>query len=184
MSQLPIFHNSIHIWFQSTGAATSQTRIWSQLHPTQMVLLKDLDYLFDRLIVRDRDLEVTNIAAGYMVNSPSQGIVSIQITSKIGLESSKFDYANVTNEGLVDNTVTTYDVNSESNSTVWRDYVNSNFPIFGQTILIDNSAVYAGLAQRRITEGLVAAVRPPFPQRSYTHAWNSSVQNQYTNGAC
>lgn len=106
-------------------------------------------------------MNITNIAAGYILNSPSQGIVRAQVTSNSGLESSVFNYANVTNEGLVDNTVTTYPDDSENPPTVWRDYVNSNFPIFKETFLVDSGAVFAGLVQRRIVEGLVAAVSGP-----------------------
>ncbi|KAJ4302881.1 hypothetical protein N0V90_001772 [Kalmusia sp. IMI 367209] len=100
---------------------------------------------------------ITNIAAGYILNSPSQKTVRVYVTSKIGLESSNFDYANVTDEGLVDNIVTTYSDDSENTTNVWRDYVNSNFPIFDKTILADSGAVYAGLVERRIVKGLVAA---------------------------
>jgi hypothetical protein len=119
--------------------------------------------LFYKLTYSLRDSNVTNIAAGYILNSPSQRIVRVYVTSKSGLESSNFDYANVTKEGLVDNIVTTYSDDSENPPTVWRDYVNSNFPIFEETILANSGAVFAGLVERRIVKGLVAAVRDPRP---------------------
>lgn len=107
-----------------------------------------------------RDMNVSNIAAGYILNSPSQGIVRAYVTSKAGMESSNFNYGNVTDEGLVDNILTTYSDDSEKPPTVWRDYSNSAFPIFKDTVLQDHGAVFAGLVERRIVEGLVAAVRP------------------------
>jgi hypothetical protein len=108
------------------------------------------------LICRNENL--SNIAAGYIVNSPSKGVVQAYITSKNGLESSVFNYAKVTKAGLVDNTLITYTANSSAPPTVWRDYVNSNFPVFEKTILIDSSAVYTGLVTRRVVEDPVAAV--------------------------
>ncbi|KAJ4354268.1 uncharacterized protein N0V89_006002 [Didymosphaeria variabile] len=84
-------------------------------------------------------------------------MVHAYVTSKTGLQSSNFNYANVTDEGLVENIVTTYSDDSGNTTTIWRDYVNSNFPIFEETFLVDSGAVYAGLVKRRIVEGLVAA---------------------------
>jgi hypothetical protein len=109
-------------------------------------------------MLRSRDENLSNIAAGHIVNSPSQSVVRVSITSKNGLESSVFNYANVTKGGLVDNTLTTYAVNSSAAPTVWRDYVNSNFPIFANSILVDSGAVYTGLVTRKVVEGPVAAV--------------------------
>jgi hypothetical protein len=79
------------------------------------------------------------------------------------LQSSVFNYANVTDQGLVDNVVTTYPDDAAGPPTVWRDFVNSNYPIFEATVLQKSGAVFAGLVERRIVEGSVAAVRAPSP---------------------
>jgi hypothetical protein len=105
---------------------------------------------------------VSHIAAGYIINSPTQGIVRATVTSNDGLQSSTFNYANVTDAGLVDNTYITYPTNSADQPIVWRDYVDSSFPIFKNSILVDSGAVYAGLAESRFHKGEVAAVSDPF----------------------
>lgn len=63
----------------------------------------------------------------------------------------------------MDNIVTTYSDDSGNPPSVWRDYVNSNYPIFEETILVDAGAVFAGQVKRRIVQGQVAAVRVPRP---------------------
>lgn len=74
------------------------------------------------------------------------------------LASSFFDYANVTEGGLVDNTLTEYDGNSRKPAAVFRGYVNSNYPIFLNSILADSDAVFGGLVERRFSNNRVAAV--------------------------
>lgn len=73
------------------------------------------------------------------------------------LATSYFNYANVTKSGLVDNTLTTYD-HKHTKPNVWRGYVNSNFPIFDQNILVKAEAVYQGLVKRDFIPAPVAAV--------------------------
>jgi hypothetical protein len=70
---------------------------------------------------------------------------------------SLFNYANTTQEGLVDNTVTTYASNS-TKPDVWRGYVNSGFPLFQGDLLIKNEGVFGGLVKRQFIDGNVAAV--------------------------
>jgi hypothetical protein len=74
------------------------------------------------------------------------------------LASSYFNYSNVTKSGLVDNILTTYD-HKHTNPSVWRGYVNSNFPIFDKKILVDSGAVFVGLVKREFNTSPVAAVR-------------------------
>jgi hypothetical protein len=131
-----------------------------------------------------RDANVSNIAAGYILTSPSKGIVRAYITSNGGLQSSVFNYANVTDQGLVDNVVTTYPDNSAGPPTVWRDFVNSNYPIFEATILQKSGAVFAGLVERRIVEGPVAAVRAPLPPSPNTHAYHLLLVIQSADTTC
>ncbi|CAM1507636.1 Fc.00g072770.m01.CDS01 [Cosmosporella sp. VM-42] len=99
---------------------------------------------------------LSHITTGYINNSPSQGFVRADEASNGSLASSLFNYANVTKEGLVDNTLTTYNPSS-SKPDVWRGYVNSNFPIFGEDILIQAGAVFVGLDRRNFIEGQVTA---------------------------
>ena len=74
------------------------------------------------------------------------------------MASSFFDYSNITKSGLVDNTLTEYDHQSTKPS-IWRGYVNSNFPIFEKRILVDSGAVFEGLVNRDFNPSPVAAVR-------------------------
>ena len=100
---------------------------------------------------------MSHITTGYIKNSPSQRFVRADEATNGTLATSFFNYANVSKEGLVDNTLTTYDPNS-SKPNVWRGYVNSNFPVFGEDILIKAGAVFVGLVHRSFIEDHVAAV--------------------------
>ncbi|KAJ6134205.1 hypothetical protein N7523_000527 [Penicillium sp. IBT 18751x] len=100
---------------------------------------------------------LSHITAGYITNSPSRGIVLVDEASDSGLASSLFDYANTTQDGLVDNTLSTY---SSSNVDVWRGYVNSAFPLFARDFLVTSQAIFGGLVKRRFHEGHVASVSP------------------------
>lgn len=72
------------------------------------------------------------------------------------VSSSFFNYANISDDGLVDNTLTSY-VSDSDKPIVWRDYVNPNFPIFLEDILLTAGAVFTGLVARDRV-GTVAAV--------------------------
>lgn len=112
------------------------------------------------LIVGTRNANLSHITTGFIENSPSQGFVRVDEAFEGQLASSYFDYSNVTETGLVDNTLTTYDHKSTTPS-VWRGYVNSNFPIFQKDILVEAGAVYTGLVTRDFIPTPVAAVRIP-----------------------
>ncbi|KAJ5872782.1 uncharacterized protein N7529_005135 [Penicillium soppii] len=99
---------------------------------------------------------LSHITTGFINNSPSLNFVRVDEAFDGNLASSFFNYANSTKEGLVDNTLTTFD--HESNKpTVWRGFVNSNFPLFPEDILIQNGAVFGGLVRRQFNEDFVAA---------------------------
>lgn len=53
--------------------------------------------------------------------------------------------------------MTTFDDNSNE-PTIWRGYVNSNFPLFPGNILVKYGAVFGGLVRRQFNEDFVAAV--------------------------
>ncbi|KAM0543856.1 hypothetical protein ACHAPJ_012093 [Fusarium lateritium] len=99
---------------------------------------------------------LSHITAGYIENSPSRGFVRADEAFDGQLASSYFNYSNTTKSGLVDNTLTTYDPKSTKPS-VWRGYVNSNFPIFSKNILVEAGAVYEGLVKRDFLPSPVAA---------------------------
>ena len=115
-----------------------------------------------------RNQNLSHITSGFINNSPSKGIVRVDEAfegfihadgGKSGnLASSFFNYANVTKEGLVDNTLTTYGGNS-TEPDVWRGYSNSNFPLIKQDVLVKAGAVFGGLVHRQFVKGRVAAVR-------------------------
>jgi hypothetical protein len=64
----------------------------------------------------------------------------------------------------VDNTLTTF--GPESNEpAIWRGFVNSNFPLFPEDILVINGAVFGGLIRRQFNKDLVAAVSSLFRVR-------------------
>ncbi len=110
-----------------------------------------------------RNQNLSHITTGFINNSPSKGFVQVDeaFATDNGaggrLASSYFNYANVTKEGLVDNTLTTYSGNS-TKPDVFRGYVDSNFPIFEKDLLVKSGAVFGGLVQRQFVENNVAAV--------------------------
>ncbi|KAF5860049.1 hypothetical protein ETB97_002075 [Aspergillus alliaceus] len=99
---------------------------------------------------------LSHVTAGFINSSPSQSFVWVDEAFNGSLASSFFNYANSTPEGLVDNTMTTFDHKSNK-PTIWKGYVNSNFPLFPEDILVKNGAVFGGLVRRQFNENLVAA---------------------------
>ncbi|KAJ5392471.1 hypothetical protein N7509_007961 [Penicillium cosmopolitanum] len=63
---------------------------------------------------------LSHITTGYIRNSPSQLLVRADEAYDGTLASSVFNYANSTKEGLVDNTLTSYDESGKP--TVWRGW--------------------------------------------------------------
>lgn len=110
------------------------------------------------LIARARNANLSHITTGYIDNFPSGAFVRVGEAYEGQISWSSFDYSNVSESGLVDNTLTTYGWNSTTPS-VWRGYVNSNFPIFRDDILVEAGAVYEGLIRRDFVPSPVAAVR-------------------------
>ncbi|KAL3462666.1 O-methyltransferase-domain-containing protein [Aspergillus heterothallicus] len=89
-------------------------------------------------------------------NHRSHGLVRVDETYKGDLETSIFDYTNTTAEGLVDNTLTSFGAYPEQ-PIVWRDYVQSNYPLFTEDFLIANEAVFGGLVTQAHVQGLAAS---------------------------
>jgi hypothetical protein len=105
---------------------------------------------------------LSHITSGYIYFSPSQNLVRADEAYDGGLASSVFDYSNTTKDGLVLNTLTSYEGNS-TKPTVWTGYVNSNYPLFTENLLIQGGAVFGGLVKRDLLDKYVASVsfRPP-----------------------
>ncbi|KAH8697087.1 hypothetical protein BGW36DRAFT_295922 [Talaromyces proteolyticus] len=99
---------------------------------------------------------LSHIIAGYLYNSPSQKLVRGDEAFDGGLATSIFNYTNVTDTGMVDNTMTTFS-NASAAPEVWRGYVDSNYPLFGEDFLIQNEAVFGGLVRRDFIDGYVAS---------------------------
>ncbi|KAK2600075.1 hypothetical protein QQS21_005161 [Conoideocrella luteorostrata] len=99
---------------------------------------------------------VSHITAGYMYNSPSRQIVRVDETFENAIASSIFDYKNITEEGLVDNILTSVNSNF-AHPTVFRGYVNSNFPLIGSDFLANNSAVFTGMVNKEFSGRDVAS---------------------------
>ncbi|KAJ5556800.1 hypothetical protein N7494_000715 [Penicillium frequentans] len=99
---------------------------------------------------------LSHITAGHISNLPSLDIVLVDEASDDGLASSLFNYANTSQDGLVDNTLSTYSSTSSS-VEVWRGYVNPAFPLFSRDFLVTNKAIFGGLVKRRFYENFVAS---------------------------
>ncbi|KAL2846356.1 hypothetical protein BJY01DRAFT_213454 [Aspergillus pseudoustus] len=102
------------------------------------------------------NVNLSHIQVGYIYFSPSQGLVRVDEAYQGGLATSVFNYANTTDDGLVDNILTSFDSYPDQ-PTVWQGYVQSNYPLFGDDILVSGDAVFAGLVKRDHVQGLVAS---------------------------
>ncbi|KAF2476600.1 uncharacterized protein BDR25DRAFT_375597 [Lindgomyces ingoldianus] len=125
---------------------------------------------------------VSHITAGFIYNSPSQGLVRVDHAYEGGLASSSFNYSNVTDAGLVDNTVTTF-LGSSEKTEVWRGYVNSNFPLFLESILVESGAIFTGLAKRDLVTEWTASwsimYQGVIPVTVYVNGCNNVVGYDY-----
>ncbi|KAJ5136310.1 hypothetical protein N7448_004864 [Penicillium atrosanguineum] len=99
---------------------------------------------------------LSHVTTGFINNSPSQNFVRVDEAFNGSLASSFFNYANSTKEGLVYNTMTTFG-HKTNEPTIWKGFVNSNFPLLPEDILVKNGAVFGGLVRRQFNEHFVAA---------------------------
>ncbi|OAQ72894.1 hypothetical protein VFPPC_12883 [Pochonia chlamydosporia 170] len=99
---------------------------------------------------------LSHIQIGYMYNSPSRKLVRVDETFEDGLASSTFDFANITNDGLVDNKLTSV-FKDFGHPDVFRGYVNTNYPLIAADFLVKGNAVFAGLVERQLLSGQVAS---------------------------
>jgi uncharacterized Fe-S cluster-containing radical SAM superfamily protein len=86
----------------------------------------------------------------------------------------------------VDNTLTTFGPKSNE-PAIGRGFVNSNFPLFPEDILVKNGAVFGGLIRRQFNKDLVAAVsslfRVQLKARQSTEAKKISSVEYYVPGS-
>ncbi|KAK3070173.1 hypothetical protein LTR53_010918 [Teratosphaeriaceae sp. CCFEE 6253] len=101
------------------------------------------------------DQNHSHIATGFLYNSPSQRLVVINEAFDGAFGSSIFNYSNTTTSGLVDDTLTLFNTNGTFLS-LYRDYVESSFPLFGEDLLVKGGAVFTGLVDRLLV-GQVAS---------------------------
>ncbi|KAF3398179.1 hypothetical protein F1880_006494 [Penicillium rolfsii] len=99
---------------------------------------------------------VSHITSGYIYFSPSRNLVRADEAYDGGLASSLFDYSKTTKDGLVLNTLTSYEGNT-TQPTVWTGYVNSNYPLFTEDLLVQGGAVFGGLVKRNLVDKHVAS---------------------------
>ncbi|KAK5726449.1 hypothetical protein LTS12_027439 [Elasticomyces elasticus] len=97
----------------------------------------------------------SNIVIRVWYSSPSQRLVVINEAFNGAFGSSTFDYSNTTSDGLVDNTLILFSPNGAM-LPVYRDYVNSNFPLFEDDMLVKGGTVFSGLVERLLV-GQVAS---------------------------
>ncbi|RHZ43941.1 uncharacterized protein CDV56_102991 [Aspergillus thermomutatus] len=98
---------------------------------------------------------LSHVTSGYIYFSPSQGIVRADEAFDGAMATSVFDYDNMTADGLVDNTMTSFGF--DMRPVVWRGYVLSNYPLFAEDMLVQGGATFGGLVERDIVRGRVAA---------------------------
>ncbi|KID98644.1 hypothetical protein MAJ_05300, partial [Metarhizium majus ARSEF 297] len=99
---------------------------------------------------------LSHIQTGYMYNSPAKNLVRVDETFEDGLATSVFNFANVTEDRRVDNTLTSV-FKDFAHPQVWRGYVNTNYPLIGADFLAKAGAVFSGLVERDFIAGRVAS---------------------------
>ncbi|KAB8069454.1 hypothetical protein BDV29DRAFT_50558 [Aspergillus leporis] len=99
---------------------------------------------------------MSHITTGHIYNSPEQGKVRVDQAHEGTLASSLFNYGNVSENGLVDNTMVSFteDFNKPG---VFHGYVHQNFPLWTTDVLVQNKAVFGGLVERDFVSGKVAS---------------------------
>ncbi|KAH8896732.1 hypothetical protein GQ53DRAFT_818998 [Thozetella sp. PMI_491] len=100
---------------------------------------------------------LSHITAGYLYHSPTRKEIRVDQAYSGTLGSSMFNFNNVTEGGLVDNTLISFTDTCCTSPQIWRGYVNSDFPLIMPDVLINAEAVFVGLARRDLTKGEVAA---------------------------
>lgn len=90
------------------------------------------------------DVNVSNIAAGFIYHSPANAAVRVDAAFDGVLQSSLFDYSTLTEEGLVTNRLYTLSPSVGAEPQCDELPVVPTFPLFLPEVLVTNEAVYAG----------------------------------------
>ena len=101
---------------------------------------------------------VSHIASGTIYFSSSNQKVRADAAYTASLQSSLFDYTNVSSDGRVSNKVYTFTPNVATKPALFSDYVVPGFPLWEADTLVKSSAVYGGLVDDR-DMGTVTSVR-------------------------
>ncbi|GAM39476.1 hypothetical protein TCE0_034f11058 [Talaromyces pinophilus] len=101
---------------------------------------------------------LSHITSGYIYNLPDQNQVIANEAYDGNLAASTFNYANISQDGLVDNTVIYIPIDGNDTSPVsYRGYVNPGFPLIKDDFLVSNGAVFGGLVKRELLPHQVAS---------------------------
>lgn len=107
----------------------------------------------------DRNSNLSHITSGYIYNLPDQEQVIANEAYAGNLAASTFNYANISQDGLVDNTIVYIHIDGNDTSPEsYRGYVNPGFPLIKDDFLVSNSAAYGGLVRRELLPHKVATV--------------------------
>lgn len=107
----------------------------------------------------NRNSNLSHITSGYIYNLPEQAQVIANEAYAGSLATSTFNYANISKDGLVDNTVIYIPIDGNDTSPEsYRGYVNPGFPLIKDDFLVSNDAAFGGLVKRELVPGKVAAV--------------------------
>ncbi|RAO64675.1 uncharacterized protein BHQ10_000687 [Talaromyces amestolkiae] len=100
---------------------------------------------------------LSHITSGYIYNLPDQAKVIATEAYAGNLATSTFNYANISQDGLVDNAVIYIPIDGDdTNREMFRDYVNPGFPLIKDDFLVSNGAAFGGLVSRELLPGKVA----------------------------
>ncbi|EED18048.1 conserved hypothetical protein [Talaromyces stipitatus ATCC 10500] len=101
---------------------------------------------------------LSHITSGYIYNLPKQNLVISNEAYDGNLAASTFNYANISKDGLVDNTIIYIPIDgNDTNSESYRGYVNPGFPLIKDDFLVSNGASYGGLVRRELLPDKVAS---------------------------
>uniref|UniRef100_A0A093VUS6 Uncharacterized protein n=1 Tax=Talaromyces marneffei PM1 TaxID=1077442 RepID=A0A093VUS6_TALMA len=106
-------------------------------------------------LVKSKNSNLSHITSGYIYNLPDQEQVIANEAYAGNLAASTFNYANISQDGLVDNIIIyiPIDGNDTASSAMYRGYVNPGFPL----IKDDFFGFQRGCVWRIGAEGAVAS---------------------------
>lgn len=110
-----------------------------------------------QLLTDTRNVNISHITSGFLYNSPTLKKVRVDEAYDTTIASSLFNYNNISSDGLVSNIMYSFSPSIASKPTFFSDFVNPNFPLFAEDMLVSNEAVYTGLIERA-NSGIVASV--------------------------